>query len=273
LFLAQILTLHDKLLTFAKLFSTLGCNCRWGFVTHGCVDGYSRVITYLQTATTNEAKVVLNLFTQACTAFGLPSRVRCDRGGENTDVAIFMTMLRGNGRGSCIAGRSVHNQRIERLWRDVANQVTSHFYSFFYSLEDEGLLDIDNDVHMHVLQFIFLPFVNARMNEFCTGWNNHRIRTENNSSPQQLWLDGMLQSANSQFVATADIFNQPVTLERHIEDALRNFNLNLEPFCHDNSGPQPPRVQHSVDAAAVARIQAAVYCELERNVSDCCADV
>jgi len=227
-------------------------------VTHGCVDGYSRVITFLQTATTNEAKVVLNLFAQACTAFGLPSRVRCDHGGENMDVAIFMTMLRGNGRGSCIAGRSVHNQRIERLWRDVANQVTSYFYSFFYSLEDEGLLDINNDVHLHALQLVFLPVINARMNEFRTGWNSHRLRTENNSSPQQLWLDGMLRNANLQYVATAELFSQPVTLETRIQDALDNFHLNLSSFRDNHSGPQPPRVQCTVDATTAGRIQAAV---------------
>ncbi len=40
-------------------------------------------------------------------------------GGENVDLAHFMVLLRGEGRGSHLTGRSVHNQRIERLWRDV----------------------------------------------------------------------------------------------------------------------------------------------------------
>ena len=42
-------------------------------------------------------------------------------GVENGDVAFFMISqsAQGPGRGSFIAGRSMHNSRIETLWRDV----------------------------------------------------------------------------------------------------------------------------------------------------------
>lgn len=63
---------------------------------------------------------MLQCFMDGVQSFGLPSRVRCDRGGENVTMSQFMLAHpdHGPGHGSCITGRSVHNQRIERFWRD-----------------------------------------------------------------------------------------------------------------------------------------------------------
>ena len=89
---------------------------RWRLVVHAGIDGYSRLIVYCRCSTDNYAATVLKLFMDAVETYGLPSRVRCDRGIENFDVGHYMLThpLRGVGRSSIIAGRSVHNQRIER---------------------------------------------------------------------------------------------------------------------------------------------------------------
>lgn len=70
------------------------------------MDGFSRIPVYLHASTNNQAVTVLSHFTQAVATFGLPSRVRCDKGGENYDVGWFMLNhpQRGPGRGSIIAG-------------------------------------------------------------------------------------------------------------------------------------------------------------------------
>lgn len=45
--------------------------------------------------------------------YGIPSRVRCDHGGENNAICLFMDVFRGSTQGSASRGRSTHNQRIE----------------------------------------------------------------------------------------------------------------------------------------------------------------
>ena len=84
---------------------------RWRLVIHGGVDGYSRMPVYLRCANNNRAQTVLMHFKEAVSKYGLPSRIRTDRGGENVDVSMFLLThpLRGPERSTVIVGRSVHN--------------------------------------------------------------------------------------------------------------------------------------------------------------------
>jgi hypothetical protein len=57
------------------------------------------------------------------------SRVRIDAGTENYGIANFQLSVRGHNRGSVLVGPSVHNQPIERIWRDVKESVLDQFRS------------------------------------------------------------------------------------------------------------------------------------------------
>ena len=174
---------------------------RWRIVTHGGIDGYSRMIVYLCASTNNRASTVHSLFMEAVERFGLPSRVRSDEGGENVMVARHMLHYRGTDRGSMITGTSVHNQRIERLWVDLHRSVTLLFYRLFYFLEQHGLLDPLNEVHLFALHYVYMPRLNPALKTFQDGWNHHGIRTANHNSPEQLFVRGALQLHSSGLVA------------------------------------------------------------------------
>ena len=111
---------------------------RWRVIVHGCIDGYSRMIIYLFCANYNKSDTVLERLVRATTEYGLPSCVWSEKGSENFGVCEYMLRRRGTGRHSHIAGKSTHNQRIERLWRDVFHCVSVTYYSLFYYMEGVG---------------------------------------------------------------------------------------------------------------------------------------
>ena len=128
--------------------------------------------------------------------YGLPSRVRSDQGRENTEVALHMVHYRGSSH--MLVGSSVHNQRIERLWRDMHRCATSLYYRLFYFMEQQGYLNPLNEQHLFALHYVYLPRINRSLTLFKDAWNNHGIRTEHNRSPNQLFMEGLLRFRSSE---------------------------------------------------------------------------
>jgi hypothetical protein len=171
---------------------------RWKLVVHGCIDGFSRRIMFLRCSSNNLAETVLELFLDAISRDGerWPSRIRVDKGVENVLVCDAIVQARGEGRGSFIAGPSTHNQRIERLWRDVYRCVCHLFYYVFYGMELSAILNTEDPVHMLTLHLVYIPRINRALSELMEAFNHHAVRTERNWTPYQMWVNGMMHVDN-----------------------------------------------------------------------------
>ena len=220
---------------------------RWHLVVIGGIDGFSRLPVMLSCTDNNKADTILKCFLSAVDEFGLPSRIRTDKGMENVDIADYMIFKRGVDRGSAIVGKSTHNQRIERLWRDVFEGVLGLYYRLFYFMEDEGFLDPLNEIHLAALHFVYLPVINEKLKIWSSAWSRHRMRTTR-SSPIRLWVSGQLQNplgielvgSATEYYGVEGIIDNSSEGEDDSRPILESLSIFLTDQCKSHLASQVP---------------------------------
>ena len=122
----------------------------YGFCVHGCVDGFSRRILWLEVGSTNNnPNVIVDYFLSTVQLLdGVPRMVRTDKGTENIWVSIMQRLLRENdsddlaGERSVVQGKSSANQRIEAYWSKLRQGGGGWWMNFFKDLRDSGVLKL-----------------------------------------------------------------------------------------------------------------------------------
>lgn len=64
------------------------------------------------------------------------------------------------------------------------------YYQLFQNMEDSGILNVDDEVHLLFLHYVFLPRINDSLQQFVSMWNPHPLWTESNLSLIQLRMTG-----------------------------------------------------------------------------------
>jgi hypothetical protein len=96
--------------------------------------------------------------------------------------------------------------------------VSITFFNFFYlyasrDLEEQHHLNPDCELDHFALHHVFMPILQREVKTFVDSWNHHKLRTEGNLSPMQLFISGLT--------------NQN---EAELQDFLSSHDVNVNSF-------------------------------------------
>jgi len=162
----------------------------YGFCIHGCIDGFSRKILWLEVASTNNNPAVIASYfiNYVSKVKGTARRVRSDLGSENLNIAGIQRFFREShtdsfgGEKSFVFGKSTSNQRIEAYWSKLKQSTSQFWMDFFAKMRDDGSLKEEDEGYRACLQFCFMPLIQKHLDETLTLHNCHRIRHQPNQS-------------------------------------------------------------------------------------------
>lgn len=209
----------------------------FGFSIHGCIDGFSRRIMWLEVGTTNnDSRVIAQYFLDCVKQIGgTSSIVRADYGTENVKVAGVQRFFRRDsydsfaGSKSFMYGRSVSNQRIEAWWSQLRKSCTEWWINHLKDLRDRGVYCDGNILHVECLKFCYMPVIRSELQRVAVHWNTHRIRPSTNPDCPSGKPDTLFFLPSSITPQTVDC--KHIVDKDDIEIAEQHCGSDLPPDC------------------------------------------
>jgi len=171
-----------------RLYNSPGPNFCWhidgydklkpfGFPIHGCIDGFSRKIIWLEIVTSNNnPHIIADLYLKSMEKLEvMPKIVRSDNGTENVIVAASQEYL-FESRGAHVFGSSHSNQRIEGWWSYFRKCHSSSIIDFFKDLVSEGIYNTEDFFQKVIVRYLFTDLLKKELKNIIEHWNTHYIR-------------------------------------------------------------------------------------------------
>jgi len=165
----------------------------YGLPIHGCVDGFSRKILWLEVCKTNNNPIMPAMyFLRTVKQLNvLPMKFRTDCGTENGLVAAIQCAFHDD-ENAHQYGQSIRNQRIENWWSHQRRGFTNWIITYFKELVDDGYLIPGNENHKACVWFVYSKFLQTELDKVKIEWNNHYIRHSNycevSGKPDELYF-------------------------------------------------------------------------------------
>ena len=247
-----------------RKYTSLGPNDCWhmdgydklkpfGFPIHGCIDGFSRKLIWLNfVPSNNDPFVIARLYlNQVINLGGCPKRVRSDRGSENIVVAAIQCFFRRHGSGpfssldAHIYGTSTGNQHQEAWWSFYRRSRSTWIINFFKDMVEAGELDTSDDLQKVCLRHCFGPLLQKDLDIVKTHWNTHYIRKSHCETqagrPDELYcLADMFNKENQLCLCDEKDIEEMVEYVDNVNEADPSSELKIAneyfDYLHDNLG-------------------------------------
>ena len=121
-------------------------------------------------------------------------------------------------------------------------------------MEQTGLLDIEYPIYMFTLKFFYLRRVNCGLSEWMVSFNDHPIETERNWSPNQMWLNRMMNPCLPLAVGNLDDDSEDLTFygehpegQTRLEESDDNVEVLPAQLSNINNDELATQISNSID--------------------------